>query len=365
MKNRIKPIALYLPQYHPIPENDEWWGTGFTEWWNVAKAQPQFKGHYQPHIPTEFGFYDLRLNEVLVNQAERARDAGIHGFCFYHYWFNGKRLLEEPLDRMVQNGKPDFPYMVCWANENWTRRWDGKDQDILIEQEYTEGDYRKHIQFLCSHYFSDERYITVDDRPFIMVYRPSAIPDFQRMVEIWREEALKAGFKGLYVGYFQVFNYKVNPQEIGVDVAVEFQPDFGNLPKQMQVDWGQSWLSRIRGISSGNPKGHRVYDYRAYAEKQMARPFPEYPYYPCITPSWDNTPRRKEGAFILHNSAPEVYGDWLKHAKDFLKQKVNLPERFLFINAWNEWAEGNHLEPCDLWGGAYLEATRKVIEESS
>ena len=194
----LRLIAHYLPQFHPIPENDRWWGKGFTEWTNVTKAQPLFEGHYQPHLPGELGFYDLRLGETRIAQAELARAHGIHGFCYYHYWFNGKKVLERPLNEMLRSGKPDFPFCICWANENWTRTWDGQDSHILLKQEYSADDDRRHIRELFR-IFDDRRYIRVNAKPLFLVYRTENMPDPSRTAAIWREEARKAGIGEIYL----------------------------------------------------------------------------------------------------------------------------------------------------------------------
>src|SRR6266478_229140 len=189
---KIRPIAFYLPQYHTIPENDIWWGKGFTEWTNVVKARPQFKGHYQPHLPGELGFYDLRLEEVRQRQAALAREYGLYGFCYYHYWFNGRRILERPFKEVLASGKPDFPFCLCWANENWTRVWDGGGQDVLLQQHYSAEDDRQHIRWLANA-FRDPRYIRIGGRPLFLVYRTELLPDPARTAAIWRNEVAKAG----------------------------------------------------------------------------------------------------------------------------------------------------------------------------
>ena len=197
MQNKIKPIAIYLPQFHPILENDEWWGKGFTEWTNVTKAQPRFEGHYQPHLPSDLGFYDLRLEEARLAQEELAKNFGIYGFCYYHYWFNGKRVLHEPLDRKMQNPKEDLPFMMCWANENWTRTWDGADHQVLLKQEYGFEDDLAHIKHLIA-FFTDNRYIKVNGKPIFIVYRPKLFPDIKKTIAIWRKAVQEAGFPDLY-----------------------------------------------------------------------------------------------------------------------------------------------------------------------
>ena len=223
-KELLRLIAMYLPQYHPIPENDEWWGKGFTEWRNVSKAKPQFKGHYQPHLPADLGFYDLRVEESRIAQAELAKQYGIHGFCYYHYWFNGRRLLERPLEEVLKSGKPDFPFCICWANENWTRRWDGEEQNVLMKQVYSEEDDRNHIRDLFR-IFKDRRYIRVNGKPVFLVYRTENIPDPKRTAEIWREEARRAGVGELYLVRVESIG-GCDPVSIGFDAALEFAPDW-------------------------------------------------------------------------------------------------------------------------------------------
>jgi lipopolysaccharide biosynthesis protein len=355
----IKVIAFYLPQYHPIPENDEWWGKGFTEWTNVAKAKPLFKGHYQPHLPADLGFYDLRLPEARQAQADLAREYGIHGFCYYHYWFNGKRLLERPFNEILSSGKPDFPFCLCWANENWTRRWDGQDQEILAEQVYSQEDDRLHIQWL-SKAFQDPRYIRIDGKPLFLVYRTSKIPDPSKTAKVWREEAHKLGIGDIFLCKVESFSDEhSDPSLIGFDASVEFQPDWQQLGLPLQRD-RRSELARKLGIANRTYAENNIFEYETMIERMLAKPVPNYPRFPCVTPSWDNTARRKIDATILQNSTPEAYERWLTEV--IKKSRFNeFNEKFIFINAWNEWAEGNHLEPCQKWGHAYLEATHRAF----
>ena len=356
----VRPIAIHLPQFHPFPENDQWWGKGFTEWTNVAKSRPLFEGHYQPHIPADLGFYDLRLEESRIAQAELAREYGIYGFCHYHYWFNGKRLMQRPLDDMLRTGTPDFPFLLCWANENWNRRWDGNEAQSLIRQEYSEKDDIEHIHFLCKTFFADPRYIRVNGKPFFIVYRPKLFPDIKDTIRTWRREAINAGLGELYLGYMQGFRTKEDPVSLGFDVAVDFQPDFytslpvyrGTFSKRMQ-----DMLRFKKTVYADNS----IRSYPAYVKSVKSLPTPSYKQFPCVSPMWDNTARRKSGAFILKDSDPAVYEDWLR----FELNKFAPPspeENFVFINAWNEWAEGNHLEPCQKWGRAYLEATQRALQ---
>jgi len=356
----IRSIAFYLPQYHPIPENDKWWGKGFTEWRNVTKAQPLFPGHYQPHLPADLGFYDLRLPESRQAQAELAREYGIYGFCYYHYWFNGKRLLERPVNEILSSGKPDFPFCLCWANENWTRRWDGLEEEVLMGQDYKEADDRLHMQWL-KQAFRDPRYIRIDGKPLFLVYRAAKIPDPRKATEIWREEAHKLGIGDLYLCMVESFaDEHNNPGLIGFDATVEFQPDWTQLGPPLQR--GRRWnLARKLKISEKAYIENKVYEYTDVVERMLAKPTVNYKRFPCVTPSWDNTSRRQNGnATIFRNATSDLYEHWLG---EVIKRELSNPssDRIVFINAWNEWAEGNHLEPCQKWGRAYLEATYRAL----
>ena len=357
---KIKPIAIYLPQFHPIPENDEWWGKGFTEWTNVTKAQPRFEGHYQPHLPSDLGFYDLRLEEARLAQEELAKNFGIYGFCYYHYWFNGKRMLYEPLDRKLKNPKEDLPFMMCWANENWTRTWDGLDKEILLKQEYGFDDDLKHIEYLIP-YFKDERYIKVKGKPIFIIYKPNLFPDIEKTISIWRMAVKDAGFSDLYIGFAQNEGNEFMPHINGFDFAFQFQPN-SNCPAGTAYPrtFFQKVMRKIKKELGIKVKELNYFiDYSSYMGKQMRSLYKE-DVYPGITPMWDNSARRKDNNLILYDSTPEKYKTWLY----FIKENYNwesVPENFLFINAWNEWAEGNHLEPCQKWGTKYLEATQEVL----
>ncbi|NNK97438.1 MAG: glycosyltransferase [Xanthomonadales bacterium] len=354
-------IALYLPQFHPIPENDEWWGEGFTEWRNVSKAKPLFDGHYQPHVPADLGYYDLREKETQLAQAELAKKYGIEGFCYYHYWFKGRRLLELPLQEVLESGEPGLPFCICWANENWTRRWDGEEHQILMKQEYSEEDDRLHIQSLLP-VFEDERYIRVDGKPLFLVYRTENLPDPARTAEIWREEAHKAGLGELYLVRVESIS-KSDPREINFDAGLEFAPDWWNKGPQLKAD----------PEAAGHPGGklaeicndNWIHSYQGLAEAMMDKDVPPYKWFRCVTPSWDNWARRKDGANIFLDSTPEKYGAWLSQAIDDSNGRLLGEERLVFINAWNEWAEGNHLEPDERWGHGYLRATRRALEENA
>jgi lipopolysaccharide biosynthesis protein len=352
-------IAFYLPQYHPIPDNDAWWGKGFTDWANVAKAEPLFPGHYQPHLPADLGFYDLRLAEARKVQAELAREYGIYGFCYYHYWFNGRRLLERPLNEVLASGEPDFPFCLCWANENWTRRWDGQDHAVLVGQDYSEEDDRAHIRWLVEA-FRDPRYIRVRGRPLFLVYRTNRLPSPRRTTAIWREEAKRAGVGELFLGRVESFPDEHNdPTALGFDAAVDFQPDWGNLGEPLRR--GPGWrLGRKLRLADRAYADNYIFDYARVVRRMMQRPLTPYPRFPCVMPSWDNAARRKTDARIFINSTPDAYRVWLESALAGVVDRDE-EERIVFINAWNEWAEGNHLEPDLRHGRQYLEATRQAL----
>ena len=359
MIHNIKPIAIYLPQFHPISENNEWWGKGFTEWTNVTKSKPLFKGHYQPQLPADLGFYDLRLEETRQAQEELAKQYGIHGFCYYHYWFNGKRLLNEPLDRKLKNTKEDFPFMLCWANETWSRRWLGEEKEILIEQTYSEADDLEHITWLIS-VFRDTRYIKVNDRPVFVFYRPSYLPDVKKTLALFRSECLKSGLKDPYLVASNSHS-RINYMDLGFDDILNFQPKLGLLPNSF-VD-GRSlkkWIANLyQGIFSGTLK---VYDYN-FAKKRMKVCF-DYKYIPCSFVGWDNTARReKKGIIIKNQNVKSFVKDVKENIDDVLDQERDTESQFVFINAWNEWAEGNHLEPDTKNKLAYLEALKKLFAE--
>jgi lipopolysaccharide biosynthesis protein len=363
----IRAIAFHLPQFHPIPENDEWWGKGFTEWTNVAKATPRFPGHYQPHLPADLGFYDLRLPETRAAQAELAARYGIYGFCFYHYWFSGRQLLERPVNGIWQSGEPDFPFCLCWANENWTRRWDGLDAEVLLEQSYSSADDLAHIHHLIP-LFQDRRYIRVEGHPLFLVYRASQLPEPKKTTDVWRREAERAGLKGLFLVRAESFeNEYGDPRAMGFDVALEFQPR-RSLLANAQVPRRKWWHRRKLATAEPGFYENFVWDYDKFVQNALRAALPLYPRIPCVCPGWDNSPRRKKGAGICVNSTPQAYERWLSEVVRVRREKMPLGENtgvsaysLVFINAWNEWAEGNHLEPCDRWGHKYLEATKRAL----
>jgi lipopolysaccharide biosynthesis protein len=358
--SNFRALAIYLPQFHPIPENDKWWGKGFTEWRNVTKESPRFKGHYQPHLPADNGFYDLRVPEIMNQQMKMAREHNISGFMFYHYWFNGRRILELPLNNYLSDEKNDFPFCLCWANENWTRNWDGKYNDVLLQQDYDHDDDRVHMQYLCRNILNDDRYIRVDGKPLFVVYRTELFPDINRTAEIWRKVAKEEGFPGLYLVRAESFNGGIDPASIDFDAAFEFQPDWNYLPERVKLSKKEKLFSLDKKTVEAFA-GNHIFRYRDLVNIALSKPIPVYKRFPGITPMWDNSARRKNDAFIFHESSPELFSKWLseiiKRFKPYSKD-----ENFIFINAWNEWGEGCHLEPCLKWDKAYLEVVQNSLK---
>ncbi len=347
-------IALYLPQFHPIPENDEWWGEGFTEWTNTAKARRMFRGHYQPHVPADLGFYDLRVPETRIQQAEMAAAYGIEGFCYYHYWFAGRRILERPFNEMVASSSPDFPFCVCWANETWSGVWHGVPNKILIEQTYPgEADHRAHFAALLPA-FRDPRYIRVDGKPVFIIYQPLKMPDVAGTLRLWRGMADEAGLPGLHiVAYSLSLDEEYLP--LGYDALIH-----SHNPKMKQ--WRNDWRNPVTRVRQkvdhwrGLP---HVHDYAELAATQMtAREGDEV--YRCIVHAWDNTPRSGRNGVAYRNPDPKLFRDVLQAAvKDVSDRPVD--RRLVFLKSWNEWAEGNHLEPDLRYGMAYLQVVADVV----
>ncbi len=350
-------IAFYLPQFHPIPENDEWWGRGFTEWTNVAKAKPLFRGHYQPHVPADLGFYDLRVAETRAAQAEMARAHGIEAFCYYHYWFGGKRILERPFNEVLRSGQPDFPFCFCWANQTWTGIWHGSPERILIEQTYPGyGDHKLHFDVLLEA-FTDERYLKIDGKPIFLIYRPKELPESKNVIAFWKEMALKAGLKGLYViGVSEQPEW--NPNEYGFDASM-----VQRLPSR------KKWVSKRHPIKWFMNKYHQIthkpaiYSYKDELPETITPSDSGIIKYPCIIPNWDNTPRCGEEGLVLHESTPEFFRTKLR---ELLRETKKIPceHNLIFIKAWNEWAEGNHLEPDHRFGMQYLRVVREEVSRN-
>ncbi|MFZ4414006.1 MAG: glycoside hydrolase family 99-like domain-containing protein, partial [Bacteroidales bacterium] len=350
----VKIFAFYLPQFHAIPENDEWWGKGFTEWTNVKPAKPLFEGHHQPHVPVpELGYYNLLETKAQEFQVELAKNYGIGGFCFHFYWFNGKTLLEKPIENYLKNKQLDLPYCLSWANENWTRRWDGMENEILIKQQHSSDDDLAFIQHV-SKYMKDKRYIRVDGKPLLMVYRPGLLPSAKETAERWRKWCCNNGIGEIYLANIESFE-KINPKDIGYDAAVEFPPnpfklvDFTKFIKPFDKEFNAT-----------------VYDWKSVQNVSKNYDIPEYKLFRCICPSWDNTARRKNESRIFFNNHPDDFKDWVYNAGiDTINRFKNTDERLIFVNAWNEWAEGAHLEPDEKYGYVYLQNIYDSIKELS
>lgn len=370
----MKLICYYLPQFHPTPYNDEWWGKGFTEWTNVAKAKPRFKGHHQPHVPSDLGFYDLRLEATRIAQAELAKEHGIFGFCYFHYWFDGRMLLDFPLNEMLKSDKPDLPFCLCWANEKWTKAWEAHETEVLVRQEYSEQDRIAHMNWLCG-VFKDPRYIRINNRPVLLIYRIDEIPDLQERIIDWRRIAKEHGFEDLYICV--VRNYKNKPiqdiLDMGLDAMAEHQPSEESFPRRSvaslfklainkSINRSISFL-RLEKMVSLLPE-NRIFNYSRFADKVIKTEHPKnFTKFPCVFPSWDNS-ARKRIAGIIQNDDAHKFAEWLESA---CNKVVDYPEseQVVFINAWNEWAEGCHLEPDLRNGRKFLEATKSVMDKFS
>jgi hypothetical protein len=357
----IRLIAFYLPQFHPIPENNAWWGKGFTEWTNVTKARQLYPGHEQPRVPADLGFYDLRLPEARAAQAELARAHGIGGFCYWHYWFDGKRLLERPFQEVLQSGEPKFPFCLGWANETWSGVWHGNPGKILIEQTYPgPQDEERHFHAVSEAFF-DERYLRVDGKPIFYVYKPQQIPEPQRFTEHWQNLAVKAGLKGIYfIGEdLHIDKNPWDPRTGGFDAVVPNNPGVAIL--RLSTRMTPKYLAfRIMNRFLGLPN---FYVYRDFIAANRIEAPAGYDFYPCVVPNWDNTPRSGAKGTILINSTPELFRTHLKGAMAQVADRAG-DKKIVFLKSWNEWAEGNHLEPDLKYGKAYLEVCQDEIEGS-
>lgn len=345
----VKIIAFYLPQFHPIPENDSWWGKGFTEWTNVTKAVPQFPGHYQPRLPSDLGFYDLRLPEVQNQQIALARNYGIYGFCFHYYWFSGKRLLEKPLFQFFSRKEKefDFPFCLCWANENWTRRWDGLGNSILLSQKHEKEDDLKFIRDI-EPFFRDSRYIKINGKLLLIVYRVNLFPkeNVLRMVDVWRKYCKRNGLGELCLVAAQTFGFSEDPRDWGFDAAVEFPPHNMNLPI----------INRRMHIVNPDFEGF-IHDFKKYFQDKPYLSKTPYTLFKTVFPEWDNTPRMLNRGHIFYGAGKYTYKEWLTDVLTFTNKNYTGNEKIVFINAWNEWAEGAYLEPDRRNGYSYLKIT--------
>ena len=381
MNTRV--IALYLPQFHPIPENDKWWGPGFTEWMNVVNAKPLFKGHVQPKLPADLGFYDLRLPETRESQAKLARDAGIEGFCYYHYWFGGKRLLERPFSEVVASGKPDFPFCLCWANHSWSNKtWNRKSNiqpnSMLIEQTYPGDDDDKNHFMTLLPAFKDPRYITIDGKPVFFLYNPWTHSRTKEWIAYWRLMAEEHGLKGIYLVAMcdSVLSFKMNADgsrslsmpnlessadifqsvlDMGFDAVNSFGRRRGELlSKGKYVDMAKTIMRKI-----GLPIGAH-YDYSMTVEGFFAPEDRWENVFPTVMPNWDRSPRAASWDGIYVGACPKAFKKHLQNALDVVKDKA--PEhQIIILKSWNEWGEGNYVEPDQEFGHGYLDAIHEVL----
>lgn len=379
MKARV--IALYLPQFHPIPENDKWWGKGFTEWTNVAKAKPLFKGHNQPRIPADLGFYDLRIPEVRQQQADLAREAGIEGFCYYHYWFgNGKELLERPFNEVLASGKPDFPFCLCWANHDWTNKtWTkGKSyvkDSMIMKMHYSEDDHIKHFYALLPA-FRDKRYITVDGKPLFAIWSPLTFPKVAEFIQLWQNLAKENGLSGIhFVGYTVNSSGKsVKEGKLSLWATNEAAEHYNAVLENGFDAVMSSGLARGQALCRGRLKLLLYYilsktfipttnraDYACVMKNYYVNEDSWENVYPTLLPQWDRTPRAGLRTDPLVNATPEKFQKTIEEAVNRIKDK-NPEHRILFLKAWNEWGEGNYVEPDYTYGHGWLDAIRKVVK---
>jgi hypothetical protein len=359
MKTKARIIAFYLPQYHPIPENDEWWGKGFTEWTNVGKAKSLFNGHYQPRVPADLGYYDLRLPETRKAQADLAKEHGVEGFCYWHYWFGyGKQLIERPFNEVLKSGDPDFPFCLAWANESWKGFDHGlKNRNVLIEQLYPgEEDYIEHFYTVLPA-FKDSRYLKIDNKPIFMIYRPLANDEIKIFIKVWRKLALENGLKGIYfIGHLNQLNYSIDDILLsGVDGV--------NTTRLANYNYNyQSVISKLIN------KFYKILLKKPYSfsYELMSKYFIEDEIdkidnvYPSIIPGWDHSPRSGVEGLIMTNSTPELFEKHVKHVVELVEKK-NKENRLIFLKSWNEWAEGNYVEPDLKWGDKFLKAIKRQV----
>ena len=379
---KARVIAFYLPQFHPIPENDKWWGKGFTEWTNVAKAKPLFRGHYQPRIPADLGFYDLRVPEVRDQQAQMARAAGIEGFCYWHYWFShDKKLLERPFQEVLQSGKPDFPFCLGWANHNWTNKsWEAgtrqQKEMTLMEMVYNEDEYRKHFYDVLPA-FKDKRYITVDGKPLFYIWSALALPNPAEFIQLWQQLAKENGLEGIYFVGLQ-FNLLESEKSLKATFTKNI-PNYASHHYAQLLEQGYDAVNS-RGYHRADLQCRSIFD--IIWRSLSIRLFKHFPIskcdqrrinkwlyteedrqenvYPTLMPNWDRTPRSGKKARIYTNSTPEVFGEQIDQVLDLIKDKK--PEhKIVFLMSWNEWAEGNYIEPDMKYGHGYLNVLKNRL----
>jgi lipopolysaccharide biosynthesis protein len=363
---RARVIAHYLPQFHPIPENDEWWGPGFTEWVNVARARPLFRGHDQPKLPGELGFYDLRLAETRAAQAELARGHGIEAFCYWHYWFAGRRVLDRPFREVLATRQPDFPFCLGWANQSWTGHWHGAPGQMLIEQTYPgPHDFQAHFDAVLPA-LEDARYLRVDGRPLFLIFRPLEMPSAS-FLDVWREAAARAGLPGIYVVAVS-HDPAWDPRCAGFDAAALWRSGLFTarvrrpVARFRRVAQRSALVARLdeRLRTSLLRRPIHVYSYDDVAATMVTAPMDGVPLLPTVYPNWDNTPRAGGHGSVVTGSTPDKFATVLVRAVSAV-QHLPPEERLVFIRSWNEWAEGNFIEPDRVYGRGWLEACRRAV----
>jgi lipopolysaccharide biosynthesis protein len=353
--DHVHVVAFYLPQFHPIPENDQWWEPGFTEWTNVTRARRLYPGHYQPRLPGELGFYDLRLPETREAQAALAAEYGVSAFCYWHYWFGaGRRLLERPFNEVLESGRPDFPFCLGWANQTWSGIWHGAPSRVLMEQTYVdvhgERDYRAHFEAVLPA-FMDPRYLRIDGRPLFLVYDPTDLPEPQRFLDLWRKWAADEGLPGIF--------FVGRTETMGRSSDADFDAfTLERVPPRIitRSDWPRR-VARKLGIPP-------LRSYRRFSER-TALGISDGPSFPTVITGFDNTPRSGAGGVVLHGAAPSLFESQVTRAVAHVISEQPVGQRVVFVKSWNEWAEGNYLEPDQRYGRAYLEALAKGIAKGS
>jgi hypothetical protein len=357
---RARIIAFYLPQFHPIPENDAWWGKGFTEWTNVARAKPLFPGHQQPRLPSELGFYDLRVPETRARQSTLAQEYAIEGFCYWHYWFEGRRVLERPLAEVLASGQPDFPFCLGWANQSWTGVWYGASDHVLIHQTYGgETDARRHFEAVLPALL-DPRYLRVDGCPIFVFHAPQELPDPVTFTNLWREWACAEGLPGMF--FLGIQDAAWNADENGFDGTIVSNP--WRVLRYRSRSFTDKVVSRaLRGRDTAW-FARRLFGwptripYADVLQHAVPRGAPD-SVYPSVLPNWDNTPRSGREGMVIDGSSPDLF---YRHLNDAIMSVESRPaeHRLVFLKSWNEWAEGNFVEPDAEYGRAYLETIRRV-----
>lgn len=371
--NNVKPIAIYFPQFHAIPENDAWWGNGFTDWCKVKEGYPLFEGHHQPRVPAN-GYYDLRNKAVIAQQIAMAKQYGIYGFAIYHYWFDGKQLLETPKELILNNKDLDIPFCLIWANESWARRWDGKDNEILQEQTYesTREKWNEHFDYVKK-FLTDPRAIKIDGKPVFQIYRPHLVTNVTQMLRHWRGRAREEGIGELYFMAIKSFDFPNNEILDEFDGVLLFQPHEAVNSQQYKGKriWienllrhcPEKWIERMRAARSGLRKKHTLHSYSKVFDVVLGRhwAYKDKDTFNMAFLEWDNTARYKEKATIYHGCTPEIFEKYFSSLMAQEIEKHSSDKQFVFINAWNEWAEGTYLEPDMRNGYAYLEAVQRSV----